>query len=318
MSRAVTAFLLLTVPAVISGCGRGKPETYGEIRSPSGSFTVTKQEKGEEDISWDIFLIKHLGGHDHKTPVLTDQRIDGSNAIYGSDGVVMAWDSDHHLTIGWPDVPPVNGPKRVEDVDVSYRSFESDPDKVKASRSETASLDNAVVGFREIDGTFGSAIYQATGKPVPEIQCVIDISATDASGTTVGAQIIGDGIGRSDDPYPSYGGIKVRFIRVRRGENSAVTQAKWGSRLSEKPGRFVLQSNGALKYATFPTSDALAFAEDIQSRSLTLKFVLGFDQYFASYKLNIPGDVSNAFKQFNDCVSKTNVYRNFQLPVKNE
>jgi hypothetical protein len=322
MLRGTPTVLLLIAMTLECACDRPNPQTYGSVRSPSGSMTAIKQEKGAEEISWDVFLIEHVPGHDRKIPLLSDQPL--RRQVYGNDGVVMAWEDDHHLTLGWPNVlKAVSGPSRIDDVAVTYRPFEPDPDRVEGAPSEIVPTENAQVLFREVDGTTGGT-YTATGKPVPHIQCIVDVSASDPTrSTTIGVELIWDGIGQPNDPYPTYGGLKLRFRLAARDasvvDGSMLTQAKWGSRLPKNPWDFDMrQLDGSLLYGHYSIEDVRAFSEDIQAKILTLKYVFGFDRRVRSYRIGLStdDDINPVFKQFNDCLAKTNTLPGLQLPIR--
>ena len=78
----------IVLAAVITfGCGANSPpQIYSSVWSPSGQLTAIKQYRGDEQVLWDVLVIKHEDFGDHTTAILQNQPVNG---VWGSDGVVL-------------------------------------------------------------------------------------------------------------------------------------------------------------------------------------------------------------------------------------
>lgn len=313
---------MILIAVAIFGCGAdSSPQIYSSVRSPSGQSIATKQYKGEEQVSWDVLVVTQEVSGAHPVAVLRDQPL---KFTYGSDGVVMGWDGDHHLIIGWPrGQQPVAGPTEVNDVQISYQMFDPDLDIAQSFLKKDILLQNTTVDFREINSETG-AKYTSTGKPVPHIQCVVKVRGMDPDTTAgVNVEIVGDGMGRSGDPYPSFGMVNVIFSLTENpgshSGQSTLTQGKFGSIFpSFEPNRSPKQSDSSLLYQHYQMPEALRIFANIRSGKVTVKLSSDFGKTASNYHLVLPNDstASKAIDDFNKCVATTNLYDGgFRVPT---
>jgi hypothetical protein len=210
---------------------------------------------------------------------------------------------------------PLHGPSKVGDVNIAYRSFEPDPDRIRSGSFEIVHLEGARLEFREPDGVTG-AKYAATGLPVPNIQCIVEVSAFNAMTLKqLVVEIVGNGIGRSGDPYPPLGMVDIRFKLVGKDDvteySPRLTQAKLGSAFpSFQWDQSPKQHDLSLLYRQFPLPDVLGIFRTLFAKRLIVKLVFGFDKKLVEYDAALAEDtnITNVVKKFNECVARTNLY----------
>jgi hypothetical protein len=306
---------------IIFGCGADSPpQIYSSVRSPSGQSTAIKQYKGDEQILWDVLVIKHEGSGDRIIAMLQNQPVNG---IWGSDGVVLGWDGEHHLIVGWPSGrQSVTGPTKVGDITLTYQAFAPDLDRAAQSVSKETALQDAAIDFDEIDSDSG-AEYTATGRSVPHIRCVVRLRGTDpATSDSIVVEVIGDGMGRRGDPYPSFGMVDVAFTLKGNdeGKQPSLTQGKFGSVYpSFQPDRSPKQSDSSLLYPQYQVTEALKLFSDIRSGSIAIKLSPDFGRSVTTYRIGLPAGnkVSRVIGDFNKCTATTNLYGNgFHVPTE--
>jgi hypothetical protein len=316
-------FLLLgaTIPGF--GCSPPPPSTYASVTSPSGAVTVIKQYKGDEDPTWDIWLIVHRPGGDRHVAVLTDQPL--GTGIYGDDGVAMGWDDDRHLTIAWPrSGAPLTGRSEVGGIAITYRPFDDDVDGVQGASLQAVSLPGASIDFGEVDKDTRRT-YTTTGKPVPKTKCVVKVSAFDAaSRTRIAVEMIGVGIGRPSDPPDVLGMVDAKLsLTDDNGEpkrDAMLTQAKWEPFVPAMGwAESRRQMDSSLLYRRFTMQAAQAMFEQLHARRLTVKLAFGFDQRVVAYDIHLAAnaDTGAVFRAFNACAAKTTLYEgHLHAPVE--
>jgi hypothetical protein len=303
------------------------PSRSYSVSSPSGAATIVKQYNGEEQMTYDLQLKTSRGGKTSSTQIIPPQDVLWEK---GPDGIIFGWGNDHDLTIAWPTgFQPIHGQEHVGDIDINYKSYEPDIDLISTSNSHNLRLHDTTVSFKEADLTYGEARYTATNEPVPNFKCIIEINGTDGEafeGVTI--QLIGDGIGRPDDKYPSFGMVGVKYIFkkvVGQFASLTPTQAKLNSvyphftYASIPPVKAVIpeQTDLSLYYRSYSPSEALDLFSWLQKGKLAVKVGLNFGQEIINYDadVNLSKDVID---KFNACSAKTNIYPTpFHVPYGN-
>ncbi|MEO8332125.1 MAG: hypothetical protein ABI479_06800 [Gallionella sp.] len=315
LMRLVTHIML----PCLSACSLGQDDadyTSFAVPSPSGASSIARHVHGLEQLTYNLQLNTSHGGDSTSTQNLLPHDVD----LTGSDAAIFAWDGDNHLTVGWPDgFKPIHGLKRVGDIDISYRSYEPDIDRISSHNLHNLRLHNTTVSFKELDLQDDNARYVATNEPVPNIKCIVEISGLDGEAYEgVSVQIIGNGIGRAGDKYPSLGMVSVDFIfkkAVSQYASLTPTQAKLSSIYphfpydSHPPATTVIptQTKQSLSYPSFGLSDALNIFDLLQKGKLEMKVGLNFGQEILYYEadVNLSRDIID---KFNACSAKTNIY----------
>jgi hypothetical protein len=231
---------------------------------------------------------------------------------------IAGWEGDHHLTLGWAKRAPPRGPDHVGDINITYKQYEPDIDRLPGPAPLQLRLHDTVLRFKEIDGRFGAARYTETNEPVPNIKCIIEASGTDGEkfdGITV--QIIADGEGQPEDPYPSVSGVGVRYFFLHPVKQKPVltpTQAKLGALHLDSWTEVPQQGDFTLYYNHYTKESASAVFNMLKKGKLTLKVGLNFGQQILTYDadIHLTGDV---IRQFNACTAKTNIYGHDVLRV---
>lgn len=313
----LVALLLQIFMGACSAKERSLPAQSFSVASPSGTATIVKQYNGDEQITYDLQLITSRGGNSSSTQILPPQSVEW----IGSDGITFGWENDRHLTIGWPNgFQAIHGQEHVGDIDITYRSYEPDIDLLASNNIHKLHLHNTTVSFKESDLQHGQARYAATNEPVPNIKCIVEISGLDGEAFEgVIVQIIGNGIGRSGDKYPSPGlvGVSYTFAKaVGQYASLTPTQAKLSSIYPHVPDevytpmkRTVIpqQTNRTLYYKQYKQSEALNLFSQLKKGKLAMKVGLNFGQEILNYEadVNLGKDVID---KFNACSAKTNIY----------
>ena len=305
---------------VAFGCGADEsPHIYSSVRSPSGHSTAIKQYKGSEQALWDVLVIKHEASGDHTMAIRQDQSLKG---VWGSDGVVLGWDGDNHLIIGWPSHQnPVTGPAKVGDIALTYQSFAPDLDRAEHRVSMETAVSDGKIDFERVE-TASGARYATTGLPVPHIKCVVRIRGTDSSTSdNIVVEVIGDGMGRASDPYASFGMVNVTFTMKGPDDSKhpTLTQAKFGSIYpSFQPDRSPQQSDSSLLYPQYQATETLKLFADIRSGSVAIKLSPDFGQSVTTYEISLPvgSELAHVIDEFDKCLATTNIYGGgFHVPT---
>ena len=126
-------------------------------------------------------------------------------------------------------------------------------------------------------------------------------------------EVIGDGIGRSGDPYPSFGMVNVAFSLAGNdhGKQPRLTQGKFGSVYpSFQPNRSPKQSDSSLLYQQYQMPEALKLFADIRSGNVAVKLSPDFGRTILEYRIELPVDsvLNRVISDFNRCTATTNLY----------
>lgn len=312
------AWKFLVVFLVIS-CDLVPHFIYSSVDSPSKTVTAIKEYNGDENVSWNVQLITHTLFGKVTNVVLQDQPL---NNIFGTDGVTLAWESDHHLTLGWPaGKQPVIGPDKIGKITFSYKNYEPDLDRIEDTEKKEIELIDNSLRFEQIDSTTG-ALYVSTGKKIPRTQCIVKLQGTDPSNLdNISVEIIADGIGRPTDKYPSIGMISVSFSLDHKdhAHQVSLTQGKFGEIDLMNPNSFPHQQTSKIIYDHYQMPAALKLFSDVTSGKVVVKLSYDFGKTLLVYHITLPiGDnTRNVTEQFNLCVSNTNMYNgNFHIPLR--
>ena len=314
----LSAISALAAIAIATVSGRGETAAI-VIPSPSGATVIEKQYGPFDQADYVSLYLRKQRSFIRRSVLLPPTQ--NPSGIIGDDGITIGWTGEHHITIGWPQgAKSIGGPGRVDDVDVDYRSYVPDLTSQQTIKARELTLHGVSLKFSEVDAQNGSARYTATGKPVPLIECVVEINGADGQVfDQVMFQIIGHGVGRAADPYPSFGavGIKVSVKPLPDGKSPALTLTQ-----AEVAGTFPRndidvapgQDASSVSYQTFNTTEAEQIFASIKKGSLDAKIALTFGKQVLAYHLNLP-TAKAVVKDFNACSAKTNIYGEpFSIP----
>ena len=321
LAVGIPVLCLLGIMGTIVAIGpfTGKQPEAIRVLSPSGRFAAVKQyELGMgEDHDLYISVVRSTRRGRDSTHILNL-----SDFTYGNqDGIIVGWRSDHQLTVGWPTGKTVvHGPTRVGDIDINYTQFDPDLQHVPNSRIRHLELRDVAVSFKEEDSD-SDAIYAATRKSVPVIDCIIRLSGTDGHAFDgINLEIIGHGIGRAGDRYASFGttGIRYTVSPLSNGGLSTptLTQAQIGDILRVPTSRSdaPMQEATSIYYHDYGPDAVIQTLSNIAKGHLSFRLGFGLGLETLQYDAQIFLD-SQIIGEFNACSAKTNIYgRPFSIP----
>ena len=304
---------------ILLGCNAGSDAVvYSSVRSPSGRMTAMKEYHGEEAVTWSVSLIS-TGVVSSRVAIISNQPL---RDTYGSDGVILAWTDDQHLTLAWPKgTLPLTGPTKAGDVAVSYRAFDPDPDRIETAARTQITLQDTAIDFKRVEENSG-AKYVSTGQPVPHIQCIVRVQGREPkTRNTIAVELIGDSRGRREDPYPSPGMMDVRFsvLTASGSQPPAVTQAKVDTVMPtfRAPGS-QMQSDASLLYKQYQAPEAHRIFSDLVRGSMVVTMAYDFGKEVIDYHIALTDrePIRHAITGFNECAANTNLYLGrFQVPL---
>jgi hypothetical protein len=236
---------------------------------------------------------------------------------FNSDGVIVSWEGNQEITLASPRIEgPVSGPSRVGNFLVRYESYYPDLSDLPAGRFVDGKLNEPSATFRREVRDFGNARYRSTGQRVPEIDCILDVSGLDAKDSKrIDAQIIGRGIGKSDDgeALHTFGAIELKVTETGPGHGTSsleptLTQAQLANVFPQNsrtnaPG----QDGGALVYQGYTLSEAQRMIASIVRGKFELLLTHGFNHEIRRYQIELPLN-DRILLQFNACSLETNIY----------
>jgi hypothetical protein len=315
------AIFIIAVPLALFGMlphVLGAPSTPAiEVASPSGKSVAIKQYGPFDEAERLVVSIRDSHGHSY--PLISRPNPTG---VINEDGVTFGWDGDQHLTIGWPNGgAAVAGADQVGDIKVSYRSYDPVLSNTRPMEMPHIPLQNSSVNFREEDGHHGNARYSTTGEPVPEIKCIIELNGVDGKFfSKVSAQFIGDGIGKSDDKYKSFGAVGVRVALEPLLDGSSPRKTLTSAEIAgvfpqNKLAAAPYQEAWSVYYRLFNKNEALKVFSEIKQGNTNLIIALNFGDKTINYEVSVPFSREISGK-FNECSKKTNIYGSpFFLPL---
>ena len=233
-----------------------------------------------------------------------------------SDGIIVSWEGKREIALASPrGEDRVSGPSDVGGVRVRYKSYDPDLSSSPAGRFADSELREPSITFRRETRDFGIARHKDTGQRVPEIDCILDVSGLDPRNSErINAQIVGRGIGRSNDAdvSPEYGGVDLKVIINALGSGTPVertlTQAQLAgvfpqSNRTGAPG----QDGGALVYQGYTSAEARRMILAVTGGRFELLLTQGFDHEIRRYQI-VASLNDEVLRQFNACTAETHVY----------
>jgi hypothetical protein len=289
------------------------------VPSPSSNAVVVKQYdfgSGDMDVL-NLDIERNDGGSPHSQRIVTMSNF----GVMNQDGIVVGWQGDHQMTVGWPiGKKIVTGPDRIGDINIDYTQFDPNLGNVSEKDIRRLELHDTSVRFKEVDSDSG-ATYAATHKPVPAIDCVVEITGRDGEAfDRVAVEIIGHGIGRAGDPYASFGMVGIKYdvtpLPDNRSPSLTITQAQIANVLPGAGWRTDAPTQGewSIYYHHYNPNEVIPIFSEIAGGHLNFKLGLDFGQQTIRYNSSIEFERS-IINEFNSCSAKTNIYgRPFSLP----
>jgi hypothetical protein len=321
--KPIAILIIIAVPLIFAGilleASRTSVIPTTEVASPSGMATAIKKYGPSDDASWiDVGVRNERGLISHLFPLISESNPTG---VINEDGVTFGWDGDQHLTIGWPHrAAGVTGPNQAGDVRVSYRSYDPVLSNTPSTEMTRISLKSTSINFREEDGQAGGR-YAATGKAIPEIKCIVELSGIDGSiFGRIRAEFIGDGLGSSADAGHSFGGAGIRITLEPLSDGTSPKETVTGAEISGVFPQNDLasaphQGSFSVYYKSFTRDEALKIFSSIRQGNTNLIVALNFGDKVLNYDVPVPFNMEIA-ANFNECSQKTNIYGGpFLLPL---
>jgi hypothetical protein len=280
------------------------------VPSPDGTAAIVKTYS--EEPYAEIKLVEGgIFGRSHLLATVPSP--DGFN----SDGVIVSWEGNKQIALASPSVEGrVSGPSRVGNVRVRYESYDPNLSDLPAGRFVDGKLSEPSAIFRRRVSDFGNARYLSTGQHIPEIDCILDVSGLDPKHSArIDAQIVGRGIGKSDDgdAYHTFGAVELKVTETGAGHGTSsleptLTQAQLAnvfpqSNRTSAPG----QDGGALVYQGYTLSEAQRMIVAVVRGKFELLLTHGFNHEIRRYQIDLPLN-DRILQQFNACSLETNIY----------
>ncbi len=273
------------------------------IPSPDGRAAVKKQYGPFDEAGYvDISVVSPGLFFDHSHRLATIQNATG---VTNEDGATIAWNDNHHVTVGWPlSGRPVQGPTDVDDIQISYRRYDPDLSHVSEQNLVSLPLHRVAVTFREEHIKDVNQRHETSGLPVGHLQCIVKVTGEDGSvfeGVTAefGGTAVGSGIGLK---------IAVTPRAQNHSPQPTLTQAELGgvfpkNDLTSAPG----QEGGALSYRLFTTNEAHQVFSAMRSGRFDLLIGLNFGEKVIRYRIETSVG-RQVIRSFNDCSARTRFY----------
>lgn len=278
--------------------------THFATPSPDGRMSIVKSYTDEDQLV-DVEIVEN-GLFGRTRQILTAP----SSGIFNSDGLIVAWVGNRQIIIASPQgATAINGPSRVGAIDVRYSQYDIDLSKDSSTKIYQRKLLSPSISFAENTSDHGKWRDKSTGKPIPEIDCVVKITGLDPDiGERIEADLVGKGIGPHTNSVHVFTGLhlKVRSngSNTEVSQHQTLTQAQINDITSPDAPT---QRDGTLDYGGYGAQRARALISAAISGQLVLLLSRGIGNEISRYEINLPSNPEIA-RNFNKCSAKTNIY----------
>ncbi len=282
-------------------------DQFDTIPSPSGALVAQKRYR--RDTVYELSVT----GIPHTDPPHTVSILQGPNTrkVIRGDGVIVGWDGDNHLIVGWPEawptgLPTVPGPSKIADLNITYLKYKEDPFKGLLQDSEAIALTGVRYRFEELRESSSYA------------HCVIHILGVDGRVfANVALDIDVHGILGHKTPPADYGlaNFDFKLTPLPNGLSPRLTptQAKLDDIFPDfSPPSFFggtpRQNGETLSYGPFVRDDVAAAFRLLRAGHYKLYFALTFGKQDLLYSVDtpIPKEVG---ERYESCEAANDIFR---------